>query len=67
VSGEAIVVPRGGRAWIESPPPKESSFVEWPWLLVGIALVAIKIVVMTSKTPVWLTLKKGQEHDDDLG
>ena len=65
MSGEtAILVPRGGRAWIESPPSKDSP-VEWPLLLVGIVLVAIKIVVMTSKRPVWLTLRKEEERGDE--
>lgn len=56
------LLPRGGRAWVESPPSKETPFIEWPWLVLGLVLVTIKVVVMTSKTPVWLRLKK---EDDD--
>ncbi|HYX21486.1 MAG TPA: hypothetical protein VFA98_11635 [Thermoanaerobaculia bacterium] len=60
-----VLVPRGGRAWIESPPPKETPFIEWPWLVLGLVLVTIKVVVMTSKSPVWLYLRKEEERGDE--
>ncbi|HTQ44148.1 MAG TPA: hypothetical protein VMI75_15420 [Polyangiaceae bacterium] len=45
-----LASPRG-KPWIDSPARPEPPFTEWPFLIVGLLLITLKIIVLTSKSP----------------